>query len=83
MTPTHQLKRNGQHDAVCWRYFKNSPIPVWIARNFHSIGDQGLTHRSGEVLKEGQWVVRDPEQPTCMILDDSEFQKLFVELPKK
>ncbi len=80
LRPTHQFKGKGQHDAICWRYSKTAAIPVWVARNFHNIGDEGLTHRSGEVLKEGQWVIRDTEKPACTILDDATFHRLFTEL---
>lgn len=81
MKPTHQLKIGTRQDAICWQYRRDVPVPAWIFRNFHKLGiEDVLTHRSGEKVQIGQWIVTGGK--SLLILEDADFQRLFRPLPE-
>jgi len=68
--------------VVAWHFLATSPIPIWVARNFHDLGDGNgkLTHVCGYSVNEGEWIVATGIQ--AIILTDQEFTGLFKPLPK-
>lgn len=81
MQPTHQLRDGAKDDIIAWQYDAAAPIPVWVARNFHHISSAGLTHRSGHVVKPGEWICRSGD--VAFVLTDEEFHKCFRPIPVK
>ena len=65
--------------VAAWQYKKGSPRPVWIARDFHDLGDGHLSHHSGVKVNEGDWIVSDKHTIATTVTDE-EFHKLFKEL---
>ena len=47
-------------DVRVWRFQKNEPIPVWVIRNAHDLGDGNLSIMTREgALKAypGDWII--------------------------
>ena len=79
MRPTHQLRDHPHLDVTAWQYDRKSPVPVWVARRFHNLGDVGLTAvgRGGTVVHvdEGDWIVTDGS--VAIVLKSEEFSTIF------
>ena len=84
LRPTHQLKDFPHSDVTAWRYDRKAPIPMWVARRFHNLGDGRLTAlaRDGSTVQmhEGDWVVTDGN--SAFVLTDAEFTGIFHGLPQ-
>ena len=81
VNPTHELRDPGPHETCgvrAWRYLKTNPIPLWVVRNFHDLGNARLTHRSGYSVPEGDWIIDLGGIAT--VLTDQEFNDTFIPL---
>lgn len=78
---THQLRSGCREDVTAWQYLKEAPIPVWVARAFHDLGDGDLTHRGGDKVRVGDWIITGIDSNAAFVLTDPEFVKCFVALP--
>ncbi len=76
-THTHRLIERDER-VRAWRYLSTAPIPIWVARNFHDIGDGKRTHRTGYAVPEGDWIIDMGGMAT--VLTDAEFHKTFQPL---
>jgi hypothetical protein len=72
--PTH-VNPETLAKVTAWRYLATAPIPIWVARNFHNVGDGKRTHRSGYAVPEGDWIIDMGGMAT--VLTDAEFHKTF------
>lgn len=74
MTPTHRLKGSSEekHKARCWQFVRSSGFPIWVARNFHDLGGGVLTHQTGQIVHEWDWIVNTPGK--FMVLTPAEFE---------
>jgi hypothetical protein len=73
-SPTHTNPETHAR-VTAWHYLSTSPIPIWVARNFHDIGNGKRTHRSGYAVPEGDWII--DLGGSAIVLTDAEFQKCF------
>jgi hypothetical protein len=84
MKPTHVTNLGPAapvYTVTAWQYRKTSPIPSWVASNFHDLQDGSgtLRHRSGHVVNEDDWILTTEQGLT--VLADPEFQQWFKNLP--
>jgi len=79
--PTHKMNGGEELDVVrAWRYLKTSPVPLWVFRNFHDLGDGKLTHTTGAyAVTQGDWIV-DVGSSIATVLTDPEFTTHFTAL---
>jgi len=85
MKRTHQLI-NREETVTAWQFDHAAPIPVWVARKFHRIGEEfGISLSEGwqAIAPNGEIVEAKPTDwamvigNSIIVLNDSEFQMLF------
>ena len=90
MTKTHQWKADPAEPGVtAWQFGHGKPIPVWVARRFHDLGDAaGWTAigADGCVMDAdpGDWVVAvgdDTHGYTLVVLTEGTFALLYEPTP--
>ena len=72
-------------DVTAWQYDRKAPVPLWVARRFHNLGDGRLTTVApgGETVHvhEGDWVVTDGSM--AVVLTDAEFTRIFQKISER
>ncbi len=79
----YRLKTVSTFEA--WQYIKGEPIPVWVARKAHLLGDgdKMTVNVLGNLIeaKHGDWFVMESTEPELVtVCSDEDFQKEFESL---
>lgn len=64
--PTHQATFGTHRDVVAWQFHLGIDVPDWVRKTIKDYP-----------IKEGDWVIVDPEERMSSILHDNEFQTMF------